>query len=63
MKIFGFYCIFVTAYMQWRSPRVPRLPGQMVGVVTCYYKVNFDPGFEYLGLIFAVEVDEAKNRR
>ena len=25
------------------------------------YKVNFDPGFEYLGLIFAAEVDEAKN--
>ena len=26
-------------------------------------QVNFDPGFEYLGLIFAAEVDEAKNRR
>ena len=44
--------------------RVPRLPGQMVGMASCYYKVNFDPGFEYmyLGLIFA-EVDEAKNHR
>ena len=40
--------------------RVLRLPGQMVGVAMCY-KVNFDPGFEYLGLIFAAEVDEAKN--
>jgi len=26
-------------------------------------QVNFDPGFEYLGLIFAAEIDEAKNRR
>ena len=26
----------------------------------CYYKVNFDLSFEYLGLIFAAEVDEAK---
>ena len=25
-------------------------------------QVNFDPGFEYLGLIFAAEVDEAENR-
>ena len=31
--------------------RVLRLPGQMVGMATCYYKVNFDLGFEYLGLI------------
>ena len=34
-----------------------------MGMTVCYYKVNFDPGFEYLGLIFAAEVDEAKNCR
>ena len=26
----------------------------------CYYNVNFDPSFEYLGFMFAAEVDEAK---
>ena len=31
--------------------RVPQIPGPMVGVATCYYKVNFDLSFEYLGFI------------
>ena len=39
--------------------RVQRLPGHLVGVATCNHKVNFEPGFEKLGLIinFAAEVD------
>jgi len=45
--------------MQWHS-QSSAITGQMVGLATCYYKVNFEPGFEYLGLIFAAE---AKNCR
>ena len=39
--------------------RVPRSPGQMVGVATCCYKVNFDLGFENLGFMFTVALEVA----
>ena len=28
-----------------------------MGVAMCYYKVNFDSGLEYLGLVIVAEVD------
>ena len=30
---------------QWHS-QISVITGALVGVVTCYHKVNFDPGFE-----------------
>ena len=48
----------VTTTDQWRSQSsaITRADG---GWATCYYKVNFDLSFGYLGFIFASEVDEA----
>ena len=57
----GFYCsymlLFKPPFLCALAPtssgvaRVLRLLVQMVGATTCYYKVNFDPSFEYLVLI------------
>ena len=47
---------------QWRS-QSSAITGADCGRGHVLLQVNFHPGFEYLGLIFSAEVDEAKNRR
>ena len=41
--------------------RVPRSPGQMVGMATCYYKVNFDFSFENLGFMLLLKLTKLKS--
>ena len=52
----------VGAWQQWRSQSFA-ITGADGGRGHVLLQVNFDPSFEYLGLIFAAVVDEAKNRR
>ena len=50
------------SWEQWRS-QSSAITGTDGGHGHVLLRVDFGPSFEYLGLVFAAEVDEAKNRR
>ena len=62
LSLFYSTCVhFIFTYSQWRSQSsaITRAVGGRGHV--CYYKMNFDPSLEYLGVIFAAEVDRRRS--